>query len=247
MTLARDGSPTIDDLLRIAREDIARNRLSAAEKALEQAILMDPQVAEAFHQLGCVYHKKGKFKKAMHTFQRALDIDPTHTEASIALSGLFNDTGKYQEGAATFLRAKKRLEGIVPGHDPRINQQLAEKHYEIAMLYCQFERYREAQTELTKAIQLGPDSITYGVQLGKVLAKSGEKEKALQFLKRLLEDFPNSPELRIQLGIIYYSQKRMSEAKREWEEAIALDPENRSAQMYMGIFDYEPAARPTFS
>ena len=56
--------PTIDDLVSIAKQDISRNRLSAAEKTLEQAILMDNQVPEAYHQLACLYVKRGKFKKA---------------------------------------------------------------------------------------------------------------------------------------------------------------------------------------
>lgn len=90
---------TIDDLLRLAREDISRNSLTSAEKTLEQAILLNNQSPDAFHLLGFVYSKKGKFKKAILAFQKALSLDPTHTEAAIALSSLYNDVGRYREGA----------------------------------------------------------------------------------------------------------------------------------------------------
>ena len=58
----------IEELLRLAREDLARNSLTSAEKSLEQAILLNNQIPEAFHLLGYVYTKKGKFKKAILAF-----------------------------------------------------------------------------------------------------------------------------------------------------------------------------------
>ena len=233
------GGPTVQDLLRIAREDIARNRLSAAEKTLEQTILMNNQSPEAFYQLGCVYFKKGKFKKAMHAFQRTLEMDSTHTEASIALSSLYNDVGKYKEGANVYFKAKKRLEATAPGFDPRINEAIAQKHYEVGMLYLQFERFSEAHDEFTKAMRLQPENIKISVQLAKTLARTGQKDKALQFLRRILEDNPSNPEVRIQIGILYHSENRLSDARREWEEALAVDPQNKTARMYLSMFDYD--------
>src|SRR5271168_3341623 len=140
-------APTVEDLLRLANEDIARNSLSSAERTLEQAILMNNQVPDAFHLLGYVYSKKGKFKKAILAFERALSLDPFHTEAAIALSSLYNDVGKYKEGAQVFLKTQKRLDLTQPGFDPRINQSLAHRHHELGRLYMQYERFQEAQRE----------------------------------------------------------------------------------------------------
>src|SRR6188472_2950988 len=124
---------SLSELLRIAKEDLARSSLTSAERTLEQAILLNNQVPEAFHLLGYVYSKRGKFKKAILAFQKALSLDPFHTEAAIALSSLYNDVGRYKEGAAVYYRTKKRLDRVAPGHDPRINQSLAQKHYELGL------------------------------------------------------------------------------------------------------------------
>lgn len=228
---------TIDDLLRLAREDLARNSLTSAEKALEQAILLNNQVPDAFHLLGYVYTKKGKFKKAMLAFERALALDPFHTEAAIALSSLYNDVGKYREGAQVFHKAKKRLDKTLPGFDPRINQSLARKHYELGLLYMRFERFLEAHHEFVKAYNLEPDNVMNAVMMAKCLSKSGDKEAAVNILRKGLQANPKSVDAKIQLGIILHAQQKLKDAQREWEEALALDPDNKSAQMYLSMLD----------
>jgi len=234
-------APSVEELLRIAREDIARNSLTSAEQTLEQAILMNNQVPDAFYLLGYVYSKRGKFKKAILAFQKTLHLDAFHTDASIALSSLYNDVGKYKEGAAVFYRTKKRLDRVAPGHDPRINQNLAQKHYELGLLYLRFERFQEGHHEFTKALNLEPDNVTYAVQMAKCLAKTGDKVAAIGFLRKTLQRQPKSIEARIQLGILLHSQQMLRDAQREWQEVLAIDPENKSAQMYLSMLDYEPS------
>ena len=224
----------------MAREDIARNSLTSAERVLEQAILLDSQSAEGFHLLGFVYSKKGRLKKAILAFERALNLDPTHTDAAIALSSLYNDVGRYSDGAKVFSKTKQRLAGSAPGHDPRINQSLAERHYEQGLLYNRFERFQEAQHEFAKALNLGPGDLKYAVQMAKCLARIGDKEGAVTLLRKSVQAHPNHIDPKIQLGILYHSTQRLKEAQREWEEALALDPQNKSAQMYLSMLEYEP-------
>jgi len=224
----------------MAREDIARNSLGSAEKTLEQAVLINHQNAEAFYLLGYVYSKKGKFKKAILAYQKTLNLDPFHTEAAIALSSLFNDVGKYREGAAVFYKTKKRLDKTPVGYDPKINESLAEKHFELGLLYQRFERFQEAQHEFTKALNLAPSHLVASIQMAKCLAKNGDKTAAIRFLRKTIDAHPKSAEARIQLGILLHSTNQIQEAQREWKEALSLEPDNRSAQMYLSMLDYEP-------
>ncbi len=233
-------APTVDELLRLAKEDISRNSLSSAERTLEQAILMNNQVADAFHLLGYVYSKRGKFKKAILAFQKALGLDPFHTEAAIALSSLLNDVGKYKEGAQVFNKTKRRLERVLPGHDPRINENLARKHHELGLLYLRFERFQEAQHEFAKALNLEPENVSNAVQMAKCMSKQGNKLGAITFLKKTIETYPKCVEAKIQLGVLHHAQQHLRDAYREWQEALSLDPENKAAQMYLSMLEYEP-------
>lgn len=230
---------SVESLIRMAQEDLARSSLNSAEKILEQAVLMNNQAPEVFYWLGHVYTKKGKFKKAALAFERTLHLDPFHTEAAIALSSLYNDMGKYQEGAQVFSKTKKRLERLQPGHDPRINKQLSQRHGELGTFYVRYERFREAYHEFAKALNLDPENLQYTLQMGKCLFKTGDKEGAMVLLRKAVEANPKSAELKIQLGICYHTQQRLAEAQREWMEAQALDPENKMVQMYLSMLDTE--------
>ena len=115
--------------------------------------------------------------------------------------------------------------------------------YELGLLYTRFERFQEAHHEFAKALNLEPDNVSYSVHMAKCLAKAGDKEGALHFLKKTLEKHPKSVDAKIQLGILFHSQQRLREAYREWQEALSLDPENKSAQMYLSMFEYEPQSR----
>lgn len=240
MTANSIGNDSVAELLRIAREDLARSSLASAERTLEQAILLNNQVPDAFYLLGYVYSKRGKFKKAILAFQKTLNLDAFHTEAAIALSSLYNDVGKYKEGASIFFKAKKRLEKTQPGHDPRINRALAEKHFEIGRQYMQFERYLEAHHEFAKALNLEPENIAAAIQMAKCLSRTGDKEGAIILLKKSLESQPKNTDAKVQLGILYHSLQRLSDAHREWQEALSVDPENRPAQMYLSMLDSNP-------
>jgi tetratricopeptide (TPR) repeat protein len=235
---------TVDDLLKIAREDIARNSLTSAERALEQAILINNQVAEAFHLLGMVYSKRGKFKKAILSFEKALSLDAFHTDAAIALSSLYNDVGKYKEGAGVFFKTKKRLERMAPGFDPRINQGLAEKHFELGTLYMRYERFSEAYHEFSKAYGLQPEKTLNCVQMAKCLGKAGDKDGAISLLQKALEKDPKNSEAKIQLGILFHSKQKVRDAYKQWQEVLTIEPDNKSAQMYLSMYEYEPDPSP---
>lgn len=235
-----DRSQSVSELLKLAREDIARNRVSSAEKTLQQAIFMNNQVAESFHLLGQVYLKRGKFKKAILSLRKALSLDPFLTEAAIALSSLYNDVGQYQKGAEVFKKTSTRLANKAPGFDPRIDAELAQKHFEMGRLYMRYERFREAHHEFSKALNLEPQNMANVVEMAKCLSKSGDKTAAIGFLRKALQTSPNHIDAKVQLGVLFHGQRQLAEAHREWQEALALDPENPKAQMYLSMFDYEP-------
>ncbi len=230
-------STDTEELLQLAREDVLRNRLSSAEKYLAQAILLNNQIPDAFYLMGMVYSKRGKLKKAILAFQKALTLDPCHTDAAIALSSLYNDMGKYSEGALIYQRAKKRLDRVLPGHDPRINRELSKKHAELGDSYLQYERFEEAHDEYEKAGLLDAQQVQYTVKRALCLSKLGSKTQAAELLSGLVQTHPDCVEARIQLGVLYHSLKKLTDAHREWQEALALNPDHKKAQMYLSMIE----------
>jgi Tfp pilus assembly protein PilF len=52
---------------------------------------------------------------------------------------------------------------------------------------------------------------------------------------------------RLHLGLSYYSLGRRTEAAEEWEQVMALAPDNKSAQMYLAMIRQGPTAAPDAS
>ena len=56
-------------------------RLDEAEASLTQAIVLEPDYAEAHFNLGCVRKDKGDLEAAIASYKQALKIQPDYAEA----------------------------------------------------------------------------------------------------------------------------------------------------------------------
>ncbi|KAH7295466.1 hypothetical protein KP509_27G049500 [Ceratopteris richardii] len=71
-----------------------------AEKALKEAIAIQPDFADAHCDLGSTLHAIGEDNEsAINEFQKALDLKPDHVEALYNLGGMFKDIARYQRAA----------------------------------------------------------------------------------------------------------------------------------------------------
>ena len=80
------------------------------ESHLKHALLLNPNYADAFFQLGALYADQRKYAEAVEQYERALKINPnaanTHYRLGQALARLGNDT-RAQEELAVFQRLRK--------------------------------------------------------------------------------------------------------------------------------------------
>ncbi len=109
------------------------------------------------------------------------------------------------------------------------------------------DRYREALELIDRARTAEPDNAAIIDSHGWVLYRLGRTREALVELRRawgLMKD----PEVAAHLGEVLWQLGRREEAQRYFEEARALDPENRALQRALQQFDIvlpapEPAAQ----
>ncbi|KAJ6837405.1 putative TPR repeat-containing protein-like [Iris pallida] len=83
-----------------------------AEKALEAAVLIKPDFADAHCDLGSVLHAVGEEERAMLAFQKAIDLKADHLDALYNLGGLFKDMGRYGRASEMY----GRVLAIRPNH-----------------------------------------------------------------------------------------------------------------------------------
>jgi tetratricopeptide (TPR) repeat protein len=76
--------------------------LENAAADLERAVKNDPQLYEAYSELGFTYRKMGKFKESLEAYDRALQIQPNYTPALEYRAEAYLGLNRIEEARATY-------------------------------------------------------------------------------------------------------------------------------------------------
>ena len=102
----------------------------------------------------------------------------------------------------------------------RVNQRAGDTTDEIAML--------------VRALKLNPRSRPLRRSLARALLTSKRYQDADRVYKDLLSGFPNDVEALVNEGLVQQRLGNLDEAMDEWNRAIAIDPNQGNAQLYLG-------------
>lgn len=212
---------------------IARGDHAQAEEMIQARLQEKPDDADAYYLLGVLLYFQGKVGKAVENLRKAMAIDPRHTDAAICLSVLYNDVGKYDDAKRVFESANQSVARKRIGDDLSVDRKFAVKHLELADLYFRYRRYDEAIEEYGRAAVLDPQTTDIRIRRAKAFAKKGFVTRAIQELDQLKNERPEEIPVRIQLGLLHYSQGNVLDAELEWESAVKMDPSHREAHAYL--------------
>jgi tetratricopeptide (TPR) repeat protein len=135
--------------------------LSSARRYYEKAIKLNPQYAEAVNNLGTVYYAQKSYRRAVEQYRKALRLQP---ESASFLSNL---------GTAYFARKN-------------YNQALASYQQALALDPEIFEHHNTVGTTLQDTSVEEKAKLHYFV--AKTYAKAGTKDRALQYIRKALEE-----------------------------------------------------------
>lgn len=228
--MSRETSSSED---RRIQDLIARGDHARAEELIRARLQEKPEEADAHYLLGVLFYFQGKVGAAVESLRKCMAIDPRHTDAAICLSVLYNDVGKYDEAKKVFEAANQSVARKRIGDDLGVDRKFAVKHLELADLYFRYRRYDEAIEEYGRAAVLDPQTIEIRVRRAKAFAKKGFVTRAIQELEQLKNERPEEIPVRIQLGLLHYSQGNVLDAELEWEAAAKMDPNHREAHAYL--------------
>jgi tetratricopeptide (TPR) repeat protein len=112
----------------------------------------------------------------------------------------------------------------------RTNPTTAFPHAQLGEAYRKAGRFAEAQTELSRALELNPGFTTAHIALAAVLYRDGRLEEAESHLKLVLEQHPDLGPALDQLGLVYEKQGKIEDAIAVFERARRAIP--YSAALY---------------
>ncbi|KAI8824560.1 uncharacterized protein EV422DRAFT_565249 [Fimicolochytrium jonesii] len=100
-------------------------------------------------------------------------------------------------------------------------------------------RHDEALEAFAAALRRDPNCVPALLGEGAVRSASGDHKTALQRYQRVLQLQPDMrPDVRVAIGICYYNLGAMIQARKAFERALAVDPNNPDALTLLSIIDW---------
>jgi tetratricopeptide (TPR) repeat protein len=234
----------LKQLLVLGREHYDRREYDRAEHVLRQVLELTDRYADVFNMLAVICHDRGDFPAAERFFERAVELNPNYTEALLNLAVTYNDLGKYEAARRVYARVRGNGDEAKGGLDSFARGKIANMHADLAQAYVDAGCRAEAIDQLRKAVDLCPTFADLQTKLGTLYRDDNNLPLARKCYEAARDANPRFAPARVLLGVTLLSLGAIDEAVAEWREALAIEPENRSAKMYMRMVEAQRSARP---
>ena len=166
--------------------------LSAAKKSYEKAVKLDSRYADAINNVGTILYSQKNYRGAISRYNRALAITPDAASIWSNLGTAYYARGKYPEMSQAYAKAIQLDPGVFDSHNAL------------------------GTTMQDRSVA---DKARYHFEMARIYANAGNKELALQYLRKCLEEG-------------FKDKERLDKAKEfaelretpEFKEIIALEP-----------------------
>ena len=230
------------ELLLLGREHYQKGESDRAEHVLGQVLEKTDHYADVHNMLGFILHSRSDFVAAERHFERAVELNPGYTEALLNLAVTYNDLGKYEASRQVYARIKK-AEGQSGIFDSFARGKIANMHADLAAAYIDVGCREDAVVELKKAVALCPTFPDLWTRLGTIYRDMGNLAFAREAYETAVKTAPRYVQARILLGVTLLTQGSQDEAMAAWREVIAIEPENKSAKMYLRMAEAQRVKR----
>lgn len=233
----------------------------SAIRNLEACLALNPAYKdEVFSNLGISYLKKELHDQARDAFRRALEINPSNAVARAHLATLLPSVAGAGEGepkasVPASAETGRTVEQLVTEarelmeKDPSQARVLLDEAiqrnpgsfdavFQLGRLLTFQKDYTAAIQRYERALELNPSSADALFNLGYIYLVSRDYDKAVQYYESCLAlSPPYRDEVLTNLGLGHLKKANLAEARKLFEEALKVNPDNQVARGYLRNMD----------
>lgn len=212
--------PATDDSLMHFLWGSALQNMNRPEEAIEQyrnAIVINPNYAEAYNNLGNAFLDLKHPEDAIKQYIKTIDINPNNAEP-------YNNLG------IALLNLKRPEEAIKQYRKAiDINPNVAEPYNNWGVAIQDIKRPDEAIEHYSKAIDINPNYAEAYSNWGNALQELKRPEEAIEFYRKAITINPNNADPYNNLGIALLNLKRPEAAIKQFRKARSINSNDAEA------------------
>jgi tetratricopeptide (TPR) repeat protein len=190
----------------------AEGKILQAIENYRQAVLLQPDFAEAHDNLGTALQDEGRLEDAVASHRRAISLKPGLAGAHFNIGNALQKLARPGEAIESYRQAIF------------LNPNFADAHGNMGNALRAQGRLNEALASYRKALSLKPDSAELHCNLGNVLRDQRRLDEAIIHYRRALSLKPDMAEAHCNLGLVLEAQDHKEEAIASCTSALALKP-----------------------
>ena len=203
--------------------------------ALENAIVLEPDLVDAHYHLGHAYVEQGAYDKAIPHLERAIAIAPNLKRGHYNLARAYQESGDLEAATHTVTETLKLDSNYQPAHE--LADTIKQAHYNGGITYLNDARYSEALTAFQNAITLDPDFTDAHYHLGLTYLKMETYPRSVDALEKTTALDPTYVAAHHSLALAYFGQQELAKARNAARDALKLDPNYQPARSLLEAID----------
>jgi tetratricopeptide (TPR) repeat protein len=192
----------------------AEGKYTDPKKVLEylnNAIKLQPDLAEAYNNRGNAYSDLGQYQNAIEDYNKAIRLQPDYAKAYSNRGLAYADLGQYQSAIKDYDEAI------------RLQPDLAEAYNNRGIVYYDLGQYKRAIEDYSKAIRLQPDYAKAYYNRGLAYSKHlDEYQLAIEDYNKAIRLDPNYAQAYNDRGAAYILQGNNKRGCRDAQKACEL-------------------------
>ncbi|XP_019400812.1 PREDICTED: transmembrane and TPR repeat-containing protein 3 isoform X1 [Crocodylus porosus] len=196
------------------------------------ALKVNKNNAKLWNNVGHALENEKNFERALRFFIQATHVQPDDIGAHMNVGRTYKNLNKTKEAEESYMIAKSLMPQIIPGK--KYAARVAPNHLNVYINLANLIRTNESRLEeadqlYRQAISMRPDFKQAYISRGELLLKMNKPLKAKEAYLRALELDQTNADLWYNLAIVYIELKDPTEALKNFNQALELNPKHKLA------------------